>query len=141
MFDNNDPLANALIYNAIKTPDGTILESRHRHDFKTHVDSITNKEYMVDGGSSYVRRSAHLDQECLNVYLSDGHTAVREALTWGTRGIDGLQPLTLIKLCDMATDHIEACLTTQYQMDPKFRYAMQVELAYRELFPTKHPLD
>ena len=33
----------------MRTPDGTILESKHRHDYVTHLDANGN-EYMLDGG-------------------------------------------------------------------------------------------
>ena len=37
-----------LIYNAIRTPDGTVLESRHKHDYQEYQDA-NGLEYMVDG--------------------------------------------------------------------------------------------
>ena len=120
----------AIVYNAIQTPDGTIIESRHRHDYQTHTD-VNGKTYMVDGGMEYLRRNAHDDYTDLSVTLDDGHEAVREALTWGTRGIDNKQPLTYVKLRDMDIDHIEACLATQHQMHKNIRTAMQNELLYR----------
>ena len=121
----------AIVYNAIQTPDGTIIESRHRHDYVTHTDT-NGKTYMVDGGLDYLRRNAHSDQVDLSVSLDDGHERVREVLTWGTRGPNGDQPLTFVKLCDMTTDHIEACLETQDRMHPNIRAAMQNELLWRD---------
>ena len=41
--------------NAIKTPDGTIIESKHRHDFVCHKDKNGNT-YCVDGGLDYLKR-------------------------------------------------------------------------------------
>ena len=120
----------SIVYNAIRTPDGTVIESRHVHDYQTHTDA-NGKEYMVDGGMEYLRRNAHDDYTDLSVTLDDGHEAVREALTWGTRGIDNKQPLAYVKLRDMDTDHIEACLATQHQMHKNIRTAMQNELLYR----------
>ena len=120
----------SLLHNSIRTPDGTILESRHRHDYRTHVDA-NGKEYMVDGGLDYVRRSAHGDEIDLCVYDDDSHSLIRKVLTWGTYGKDGDQPLTYILLKDMETDHIKACLDNVLGMYPQIRSAMQNELEFR----------
>lgn len=121
-----------VIYSAMRTPDGTVIESRHRHDYVTHLDA-NGKEYMLDGGLDYVRASMNGDEEFISVTLEDGHDKVREYLTWGTRGVNGDQPLRYVKLKDMTTDHIQACLDTQFQMYPSVRTAMENELEYREI--------
>lgn len=122
-----------LVYNAIRTPDGTVLESRHCHDYVTHVDK-NGKEYILDGGLDYVRRSINGDEVLLQVYMEDGHEKVREFLKWGTRGIKGDEPLRYIPLKDMTTDHIQACLDTQSSMRPCVRESMETELKYRNTY-------
>ena len=123
-----------LVYNAIRTPDGTVLESFHTHDYKTYVDR-NGKEYMVDGGRDYIRRNVHDDApyEELSVYTTDGHDRVREALKWGTYGIKGDQPLTYILLKDMNTGHIQACLDTVPNIHPVWKQAFEEELKLRSL--------
>lgn len=120
-----------LIRNAIRTPDGTILVSRFRHDYVTHVDKITGKEYMVDGGLAYQRSSANGDEVFLCVYDDDDHEIIREALEWGTYGKDGDQPLTFIKLKDMETSHIVQCVEKSIIAAPQIRKAMENEVLYR----------
>ncbi len=121
-----------LIRNALQTPDGTILESRDRHDYKTYTDTINGETYMVDGGLDYCRRSNMKDATDLNVYFDESpHEKVREALTWGTYGKNGDDPYTEIKLKDMTNDHIRACLRTQHNMYPQVRGAMINELLFR----------
>ena len=107
----NDP---RIVANRIRTPDGTILESKHRHDYVTYVDK-NGKEYMVDGGTDYLRRNVYEDApyEELSVYADAPHTVIREVFKWGTRGKDGKQPLKFVVLKDMTTEHIEAILETQ----------------------------
>ena len=120
----------SMIRNAMRTPDGTILRSRHRHDYVTHTDANGN-EYMLDGGIDYVRCSANGDEEMLVVTLAEPHEEVREACEWGTYGINGDQPLSYIKLCDMNTNHINAVLEHVPSINTAIKTAMQNELEYR----------
>ena len=43
-----------IIYNAIRTPDGTVIESKHRWDYQAHTDA-NGQLYAVDGGNDYLR--------------------------------------------------------------------------------------
>ena len=117
-----------LIYNAIKTPDGTILESEHRHDYKAHTDA-NGLEYMVDGGLDYLRRSTNPAEE-LSLYDDQSHEVQRQYLKWGSYGKDGKQPLRRIKIADMETSHIEAVLR---ECNPigVIRNCMENELLFR----------
>lgn len=119
-----------LIRNAIRTPDGTILESRNRHDYKQYIDA-NGKTYAVDGGLDYIRRSMNGDEESLDVYSDDPHEIVREALEWGTYGKNGDEPYRLVKLKDMSTNHIQACLDTVPNMYPQVRDAFEEEFFLR----------
>lgn len=121
---------NDLISNALKTPDGTIIRSRHVHDYVTHMDA-NGKEYMIDGGLQYIRCSANGDEEFITVTLDDPHDLVREECVWGTYGIKGDQPLTYKRLCDMDTDHIQAVLENVSSINQAIKTAMQNELEYR----------
>jgi hypothetical protein len=128
---SDSALYDKIIRNRIRTPDGTVLESRHRHDYVSYTDA-NGETYMVDGGTSYLRRSMNVvPYEDLTVTLEDEHDVVRENLLWGTYGQDGDQPLKLVCLADMDTDHIQACLDNVPNMVESFRIAMENELKYR----------
>ena len=121
-----------LIKNCLETPDGTILQSRHRHDYQEYTDA-NGKNYMIDGGLSYVRCSAHGDEIHHHVWDDDPFDKVREAMEWGSRGPNGDQPLTYKKLCDMSTDHIEAVLENVSDIVPQFKRAFRLELEFRSI--------
>lgn len=70
-----------LIRNALITPDGTVIESRHRHDYVTHVDA-NGKTYMVDGGLDYQRRSMHGDEVDVSLFDTEPHHIQRCILNW-----------------------------------------------------------
>lgn len=114
-----------LVYNAIRTPDGTIIESRNVHDYVEHLDS-NGKRYMVDGGLSYARRN-HGDYENLSLSYGDSHAAIREVFSWGTYGPKGDQPFTLVLLKNMSEGHLKAIIKDGYPMSP----VMQDELTWR----------
>jgi hypothetical protein len=125
-------MSKTLIRNAIRTPDGTLVESHSRHDYVTYIDTRTGHTYMVDGGLDYCRRSGYEDQidEC--VYMEDGHAKVRAALTWGTYGKTGLEPFRRVTLAHMSTSHIQAILNTlESQLYPQIKTSFENELEYR----------
>lgn len=98
-----------LLVNRIKTPDGTILTSRHRHDYVEHLDK-NGKYYAVDGGTEYPRRVGNHDFEDVSLYSDDLHEKLREAFAWGTYGKNGDDPFYHVPLRDMTSGHIEAIL-------------------------------
>ena len=98
-----------LIFNAIRTPDGTVIRSKTTHDYVSHVDK-NGKTYFVDGGLQYSRRSAHGDEVCLCQYTDAPHDVKRRALEWGTNGKTGNDPLKYVAIADMSTEHIQAVL-------------------------------
>lgn len=99
-----------LLVNKIQCPDGTTLESKHRHDFQGHVQE-DGREYMVDGGLIY-QRIGFSDEEFsdLTVYADDDHSLIREHFEW-TRRMDKNKKMLpepqILKLKDMSNDHIE----------------------------------
>ena len=101
-----------LIQNAIQTPDGTILISTHRHDFKSHIES-NGECYMVDGGNEYLRRSVNpkpVGYTDLTLYLDDPAEVVQDKMLWGTYGKDGNEPLKYVFLKDCEKAHLEKIL-------------------------------
>lgn len=124
-----------MLYNAVRTPDGTILHSTHGWDYKTHIDAITDEFYMIDGGNSmYSRRSINnVPAEDISVTTASPFKRQREVFTWGTYGVDGKSERKEIALCNMSTEHIEAVLRTQSKIKGTYvEELMQNELEYRQ---------
>ena len=129
--ESNEKVAK-LVQNCLETPDGTVLYSRSRHDYKTHLDA-NGKTYMIDGGLDYVRCSANGDEIHRCVWDDEPFDKVRKAVEWGTYGINGDQPLKWVKLCDMETDHINAVLRTQATISEQLARAFRLELELRAI--------
>ena len=117
-----------LIYNAIRTPDGTILESRSVHDFVGHTDA-NGKFYAVDGGLEYLKRCGDSDYEELSLTLEDDFSKIRECVRWGTYGPKGNQPMRLVKIKDLSTNHIQNILKGRIGI--KIRFVFEKELEFR----------
>jgi hypothetical protein len=120
-----------ILINKMRTPDGTMLESKHRHDYVTHMDA-NGKEYMLDGGLDYVRCSAHGDEEMYTLMSDDDHGLIRVVVTWGTYGREGDQLITHVLIADMETEHLQACIDGMRGYPrPAMYKVMQDELEYR----------
>lgn len=100
-----------ILLNAIKTPDGTILSSKHVHDFVTYTDSVTNKLYGVDGGADYLKRIGNVE-DCEDLSITDKtfFEVVRVRFHWGAYGKDGKGNRVDRRLKDLSDDHLSAIL-------------------------------
>lgn len=100
-----------LILNRIRTPDQTVLTSRHRHDFKSHLDK-NNEIYSNDGGIDYTKRSINdTPYEDISLYSDDPFEKLREDMEWGTFGRNGDSELQYKSISNMSTNHIKAILS------------------------------
>lgn len=125
-----------LVYNAIQCPDGTILNSRSRHDFQRHVQE-DGREYYVDGGLSY-QRIGYSDMEYKNisVYSDDPIEDIREVFLW-TRRLDEnnemLPEPEHLLLKEISNSHLDALIEWVSDGYPAFIYDIFVrEKQYRE---------
>ena len=109
--------------------DGTVLNSRHRHDYQEHTD-INGKYFFIDGGFAYVRHSGN--GELLTITTEDPHSKIREHFSWGSRGKLGDEPLHYIIMKDMEDSHISAILETQTHIQDYIRKVFEDELEFRK---------
>ena len=122
-----------LILNRWKTPDGTVLISRHIHDFVSHKDA-NGEDYFIDGGNDYIRMSVNNEEmENMCVYSDDQFSLIRTVLCRGT--FDENNKRIWIPLCNMSNPHLENCITF-YLFDEngcknKYMIYYLVELLYR----------
>ena len=120
-----------LIKNSIRTPDGTVLTSRHRHDYQSHKDTKSNEIYINDGGTSYIRRSINeVPYEDLSLYSTDSFEKLREGIEWGTFGKNGNEPLQYKLISNMSTNHINA-IFSQYRLADYLKEVFEKEISYR----------
>jgi hypothetical protein len=121
-----------LVYSAIQTPDGTILESRHRHDYVTHTDA-NGLEYMLDGGLDYQRYIPQPTAPFTNIslYSDDDFELIRLKVKRGGRGKDGKQPLTYVAMCEMSNLWVNA--TIEYLENHGLGDSIYSDLYKREL--------
>lgn len=121
-----------LIYNAIQTPDGTVIQSKHVHDWASYRDK-NGKVYSVDGGLSYLRRGheGEKDYKELSLYDDEPHEVQRSVLKWGTRGKNGDEPLRYVPIKLMSTSHIENVLK-ECSVGKVYRNCMEKELLKRK---------
>lgn len=111
-----------LIHSSIQTPDGTILVSRHRHDYVSHTDA-NGEYYFLDGGDSYIRRSINIEPaKPLFLYFDDPHEKIREVVERGTRGKNGNEDFRRVKLKDIDDEWLKNIIEYEEDLRPNNPY-------------------
>lgn len=125
---------NEMYANRIKTPDGTILQSFHRHDYKEHIDAVSGETYMIDGGVDYVRTSFNsIQSECMTVYTDDPFEVKRDVPVWGTYGKSGKEDFRWVCVAEMEDDHIKALLDPAMYVRKSIKDVLKEEALNRGL--------
>jgi len=120
-----------IIYNAIRCPDGTVLESKYRWDYVEHTQE-DGRKYTVDGGHDYLRRGySDKEYEELSVDTESPHKLIREVFTW-TSSLDkdgnSIEPVTRA-LKDLEDDHVLALVGWTSEGYPEYTHKIMVDEA------------
>lgn len=126
-----------ILYNAIKCPDGTVIESKYRHNFVMHKQE-DGREYFVDGGHDY-QRIGYSDKEFINLLVTteSPHEKIREVFEWvscldaaGNR----LPAYVTKNLKDLEDNHIKALVKyTKEDYPDHINKVMVDEFNFRQL--------
>lgn len=110
-----------LIQQAVRLPNGIILNSVHVHDFIEWQDAEGNEVFM-DGGTHYCRRTENfpgIGCTDLTIDADEPFDAICDKLVWGTMGKDGKGPMKWVLVKDMELDHLNAVTASfQAQLSP-----------------------
>ena len=111
-----------LLHSSIRTPDGTILTSKHRHDYVSYVDK-NGLTYILDGGTDYIRTSINVEKaEDLSLYSDDAHEKLREVISRGGRGKNGDEELKYVLLKDIDDEWLQAIIEYEELNRPNNKY-------------------
>lgn len=91
-----------------QTPDGTILESVHVHDYVGYTD-MNGEDYFIDGGNEYVRMSVNDEpMKDLSVYTDSRYNEIRENYKRGTFDAEGHR--LWVPMMNMSDQHLLASI-------------------------------
>jgi len=120
-----------LLKNSVRTPDGTEIVSRHRHDMCCYTDK-NGKRYCIDGGNNYFRFIGDLE-DCEDTSLHTGmsHEELRKGVAWEThiKTEDGYNTKYIL-IRDLSTAHINNIIDDGYAGN--IVGCMAVELQWRK---------
>lgn len=124
-----------MIANRIQTPDGTILWSRHRHDYVAYNDA-NGEQYMLDGGPDILcwRSSVNEDApaKSLQVFSDAPFEEIRKVMLRGTFDKNGDR--IWVPLYKMNNLHLVGVLdyNEHYGINSKYDQFIEKEIEYRK---------
>ena len=100
-----------VIASRIQTPDGTILWSRHTHDYVVYEDTKTGEVYMLDGGTDYMKTSVNqVPAKNVSIYNTAKWKTRREFIIRYTTLLDENKQPTgksgFVRLSNMSDAHL-----------------------------------
>jgi ubiquitin len=122
-----------ILVNKIQTPDGTILESHHRHDYKSYKNK-NGQTYAVDGGIDYLKRNCTVNDYLeLSLYTDSPFEYLRQHIVRGGRGKLGNEELKYEKLSQISDDWLENLIIfeEEYRPDNKHLPFYKMEVQFR----------
>jgi hypothetical protein len=144
-----------IVINRIRTPDQTILTSRHVHDYCYHIDKQDEKRYAVDGGFDYLRREGFERGALGDGFVEMSVTTrfpfiqIREALEWGrntTKEGEILPDTDWLKLSEISDDHLNNIIervhtsqTERSRVNNMYLDLMKKEQVWRRMHHIKVP--
>jgi hypothetical protein len=113
-----------IISNSIRTPDGTVISSNHRHDYNTHEDN-NGEMYVVDGALDYIKRNVNVvPAEELSLYDDSPYELIRENMVrWNQR------TSTYVLICDIDDSWLNNIIEHYIVLDDN---AFILEIALKE---------
>lgn len=119
-----------LLVSRIQTPDGTILESKHTHDYVTHIDE-NGHFYMLDGGTDYQRMSFPdvFPPKDMSIYSDDDYEVIRTNLKRGTFDKEGERIWKPIS--ELSNKHLDNILV--YNEERGFENSVFSEMVKKEI--------
>lgn len=131
-----------IVYNGMLTPDGTLLESLHRHDYVSHLDA-NGKLYVLDGGTDYIRCSQNGDEQFITIYDDYPFETVRMyayRLGYGKPGSSDFGKFKRTHLYQMSDEYLKASI--QYMQDNDQLHNPHTSLLLKEqLFRITHKIS
>jgi len=134
VIDGNIKPIEHLISSRIRTPDGTILTSKHVHDFVEHYDTLAKDTYFVDGGGEYFRTTVNkIPAANVSIYSTHPFEDIRNNVYRGTFDENGHRIWKPISKC--SNEHLKNILTYNEERgltDIYYTWVIERELKYRE---------
>jgi translation initiation factor 2B subunit (eIF-2B alpha/beta/delta family) len=130
-----------VLTNKIQTPDGTILESHHRHDYNSYKDA-NGQMYSIDGGVDYLKRSCTVNDYLeLSLYTDSPFEYLRQHIVRGGRGELGNEELKYEKLSQISDDWLENLIIFEEEHRPNNKYLpfykMEVQFRFKHRLTVK----
>jgi len=122
-----------ILVNLLVCPDGTILKSEYRHDFKSHKGSgeHSGQYSFIEGGTDYVRYANGIP---ITITDESPFELIRSFVTRGGRGKEGDEILTHVPLKDIDKDWLDAIIVYEetHRPDNLFLPIYKKEREYRK---------